>query len=198
MLTMHSDGDCIAFDYPIGSGAASEYFNNGCTPPTPVLPIGLAYFKASCTDDIVKLEWATVSEYNNAFFTIEAASESGSFEAVATVPGAGNSNELLEYSAEVSSRAKYFRLKQTDYNGHFKYFDIVSVECVRGRVSVYPTVSTEGTPVTISGKADRIDVFDSMGKNIYPEISDNQIYGLVPGMYFVVINSSERFLIIVR
>ncbi|KAF5055856.1 hypothetical protein DSECCO2_373330 [anaerobic digester metagenome] len=198
LLTMHGDGDCIAFDYPVGAGAATEYFNNGCTPPTPVLPIELVYFRAMCTDDVVKVEWATWSEYNNAYFTIEAASESGSFEEVARVPGAGNSNELLEYSAEVKSTATYFRLKQTDYNGHYKYFDIVSVVCVRGLVSVFPTVSTEGTPITISGKADRIDIFDSMGKTIYPEISDNQIYGLVPGMYFVVINNNERFLIIVR
>ncbi|HBG69377.1 MAG: hypothetical protein A2W93_15620 [Bacteroidetes bacterium GWF2_43_63] len=198
LLTSHGDGDCIAFDYPIGTGAASDYFNDGCTPPTPVLPIGLAYFSVSCSGDLVKLDWATMTEYNNAFFTIEAAAESGEFEAIASVPGAGNSNEMLGYSIDISSGAKYFRLKQTDFDGQFTYSDIESAECLRGRVQLYPTVSMQGTPVTIDGKADLIDVFDSMGKMIYPEISDNQIFGLLPGMYFVVINNSQRFLIIVR
>lgn len=96
-----------------------------------LLPIVLDYFTAQTTaSNTVLVEWGTVSEKENDFFTLEHSTDGKTFEIVTTVEGAGNSNQKLQYSFEdhkSSVGMNYYRLKQTDYNGDFEYFKIVGV-----------------------------------------------------------------------
>ena len=65
------------------------------------LPIDLWYFDAAFNENTenVDLTWATVSEKNNAFFTVEKCRGGMDFEIVATVPGAGTTNQTVYYDA---------------------------------------------------------------------------------------------------
>lgn len=96
-----------------------------------ILPIVLDYFTAEVTaSNSVLVEWGTVSEKENDFFTLERSSDGRTFETIATVEGAGNSLKKLQYSYEDNKSTvgmNYYRLKQTDYNGDFEYFKIVGV-----------------------------------------------------------------------
>lgn len=111
-----------------------------------VLPIELIYFRGTVTDFGVRLTWATASEVNNDFFTIERSTSLEDFEIVGTLPGAGMSSSILTYSfldSEITNEGVvYYRLKQTDYNGDYEYSDIIAVNMNGGLdIYVYPTVS---------------------------------------------------------
>ena len=97
---------------------------------TGTLPVEFHYVKAEKNGSTVKLTWATASELNNDFFTVEKSQDSKNFEAIGTVAGAGNSNTLLTYQftdTKLPTGTQYYRVKQTDFDGQFDYSDIVSV-----------------------------------------------------------------------
>lgn len=95
------------------------------------LPIELLYFNASLTDDnSVALNWATELEINNKYFTIERSANGIEFEEVLQVAGAGNSLRALYYDAKDNNPLEgisYYRLKQTDFDGSYKYCDMVTI-----------------------------------------------------------------------
>ena len=92
------------------------------------LPIELLTFDALLNkDDQVELSWATATEINNDFFTIEKSNDGVNFEIQGYVDGAGNSNNLLFYESLDKlpfEGVSYYRLKQTDFDGQFSYSDI--------------------------------------------------------------------------
>lgn len=95
------------------------------------LPIELLYFKGSVYNSDNILHWSTASEDNNDYFTIEKTKDGIDWEIVTRESGAGNSSNQLYYSSvdeNVESIINYYRLKQTDYDGRFKYSDIISID----------------------------------------------------------------------
>ncbi len=101
------------------------------------LPIELIIFTAKCNNNIVELNWTTASEINNDYFTIEKCKDdacivSDDWKIVTNIDGAGTSNELKYYSYTDENPCdgiSYYRLKQTDFDGAFKYSDIEIVDC---------------------------------------------------------------------
>lgn len=92
-----------------------------------VMPITLAYFKAKKEGNQSLLEWKTVNEENNDYFTIERSHNGRQFKILDQLEGAGNSDVELSYSfvdTNPLDGANYYRLKQTDYNGDYEYFNI--------------------------------------------------------------------------
>ena len=95
------------------------------------LPIELLYFKGSVYNSDNILHWSTASEDNNDYFTIEKTKDGIDWEILTRESGAGNSSNQLYYSSvdeNVESIINYYRLKQTDYDGKFKYSDIISID----------------------------------------------------------------------
>lgn len=102
------------------------------------LPIELLYFKGSGYNSDNVLHWSTASEDNNDYFTIEKTKDGIDWEVVNKKPGAGSSSNQLYYSSvdeNVESIINYYRLKQTDYDGRFKYSDIISIDNRNNRAS---------------------------------------------------------------
>jgi hypothetical protein len=95
------------------------------------LPIQLVAWKGSCADGVVKLEWTTASEKDNAWFTVEKSSDLQHWWAIGTMPGAGNSDHPIHYvftDAEGGDMA-YYRLRQTDINGTDEVSGMIAVGC---------------------------------------------------------------------
>jgi hypothetical protein len=95
------------------------------------LPIELLYFKGSEYNSDNILHWSTASENNNDYFTIEKTKDGIDWEVVNREHGAGNSSNQLYYSSadeNIESIINYYRLKQTDYDGKFKYSEIISID----------------------------------------------------------------------
>tara|TARA_B110000967_G_C18855239_1_gene546846 strand:+ start:778 stop:1566 length:789 start_codon:yes stop_codon:yes gene_type:complete len=99
------------------------------------LPVDLISFEAEREEDNIKLNWSTASEENNDYFEIQKSYDGEVFTPIGYVDGAGNSNEVLDYSYTDSETNKaYYRLKQLDYDGEFEYSDIVVVKGNRREV----------------------------------------------------------------
>ncbi len=89
-----------------------------------VLPVELTSFSAELILNKVQLKWSTASEINNKGFEIEK-KFNGAWEMIGFISGSGSATERKNYSftdKQISSNGKvYYRLKQIDYDGTFKY-----------------------------------------------------------------------------
>lgn len=95
------------------------------------LPVSLANFTAVFENRSVILKWTTFTEKNNRSFFVERSADGYSWEEIAELPGAGTSTEVNRYQSEdrhFNSSLNYYRLRQVDYDGRFKYSEIVAVQ----------------------------------------------------------------------
>ncbi|MDO8550494.1 MAG: M14 family zinc carboxypeptidase [Ignavibacteria bacterium] len=100
-----------------------------------IVPVELTSFTANLSGHKVLLNWSTATELNNYGFEIEKATGKNIDElqyiTIGFVNGKGSSEEISDYSFIDKSPLtgkSYYRLKQIDYDGSFKYSDLVSVE----------------------------------------------------------------------
>ena len=102
---------------------------NNCTISGSILPIELISFKGETYEKYNLIKWATASEINNSYFTIERSFNSLNFTIVGEIKGSGNSFQLQFYEIKdfEYEDITYYRLKQTDYDGKDKTFGIISV-----------------------------------------------------------------------
>lgn len=126
--------------------------------PPGALPIELLYFDAIANNNQVELSWATASEKNNDYFTIERTVGGITFEEIARVAGQGNSSIKFKYSftdTRPKNGTSYYRLKQTDYNGESEYFEVRSVNIQRSDLvySIYPNPNRGSFTIEISSDA---------------------------------------------
>ena len=108
-------------------------------------------------DEIV-LEWSTAVEINNEKFIIErVVGESGNFEEIGEVAGAGNSTSVVSYTLSdediALSANYYYRLKQVDFDGGFEYSDIIVVTVERNEsvaFNIYPNPAVNFVTVDVT------------------------------------------------
>ncbi len=175
------------------------------------LPIELLSFDVTKLDDAVRIDWQTASETNNDYFIVERTADFEHIETLQTIKGAGNSNEVLDYSVLDSKPLQgtsYYRLVQVDYNGQREIFDWKAVrfdQTYEPALSVFPNPSTNGNfnveLQNIKG-ATELQLFDISGRIVYRESLDlmennNRIVlnrDLNPGVYFVRIINGDLVL----
>lgn len=156
--------------------ASDTVSTSGVTP----LPIELLMFSAQLNGTVVDLNWSTASETNNDFFSIEKTADGIHFEVVGTIQGAGNSTSVFNYSfMDVSpySGVSYYRLKQTDYDGHVSYSNLSAVNFEKQTdlfVAVYPNPSDGNTFNLLLNSDHSEDVL-----TIVQDIYGNKIYSKV-------------------
>jgi photosystem II stability/assembly factor-like uncharacterized protein len=95
-----------------------------------VIPVELTSFIASVSGNDVRLLWSTESELNNSGFEIDRSDKINNWEIISFISGSGTCTEPKNYYFidEDLKPSKYnYRIKQIDFNGTFKYSDIVEV-----------------------------------------------------------------------
>lgn len=125
-----SSADTIYFKALAHTNASNEFWAiksgdisiSNVTPLYFPLPIELLSFEADYNEDfsIIDINWATLTETNNDYFTIERSYNGLDFEIITIVNGAGNSNNVLNYEysdLSTSDKPTYYRLRQTDFDG---------------------------------------------------------------------------------
>ncbi len=192
-----------------GTGAAYYYIDDVSVVLAAALPIEFISFTSYCKDARVVLNWSTATETNNDYFTIERSADGINWEVVGTVDGAGNSSTIHNYEFTNSSPevgggregALYYRLKQTNYDGKFEYFDPVVVEACTD-LSVFPSPASNELSIQFFSESDDIitfEVYDVIGKLIISKsvfISEGSnhftldISGVAGGMYMLKVKSS--------
>ncbi len=118
-------------------GSGSSFLNgtlSGSTWCGSVLPIKLSYFRVKQEDGAAKLTWATATEVNNDYYTIERSSDGINFNELFDVNGAGNSTKEILYSVYDSDPImgyNYYRLRQTDYDGNSEYSETINFKFIK-------------------------------------------------------------------
>lgn len=140
------------------------------------LPVELGAFEARADGNAALVVWETLSETNNAGFTVEMReTHAGAFRALGFVPGAGTTAEVQRYQFQTPTLApgRYeFRLQQVDFDGATEYSPSVLLEIVLdGAVHVRPFASVlrDATPLVFSvARADRVaaDLFNLLGQRV--------------------------------
>ena len=178
-------------NYKIINGTASNLMvtYTSCT-----LPVELLSFDAKCNNGEINLNWATASQLNNDYFTIEKTRDGINYEAAGTVAGAGTSNQILYYSfvdPAPSEGTWYYALKQTDFNGQFKYIGLAEVNC--NSVPGFTVRTNPGTGnFIIEGVEQNSDVVvtDVLGQIVFRaritgEKTELDLNNQVNGIYFI-------------
>ena len=180
------------------------------------LPIELIYFNAQLNNNRVELSWATASELNNDFFTVERSTDAKKYEPILRKAAAGNSTATLYYTdadEKPLSGNSYYRLKQTDYDGHFTYSSARSISNRSGSEEESPLKITSVSPnpfseqfalsFRITGSATiGFQLYSSSGQQVYKDMilatdGMNQYdfvdrKGLTPGIYFIVLAYDDK------
>jgi len=171
------------------------------------LPIELLSFTAIAVNNTTDLSWATATETNNKYFTIEKSNDGTNFEAFKQVNSEalnGNSTTHLNYKAcDISpySGINYYRLKQTDYNGYYTYSNIAQVSFDKHSfVSIFPNPASNIVYINVSTDYDNANLkfTDALGREILSQkissSSANSINtsGLTAGMYYLIIDNGSK------
>ena len=169
------------------------------------IPVELTSFTASVDNNNVGLIWTTATELNNRGFDIERAQLSregispdgiksnvenqNEWVKIGYVPGYGTTTEPRSYSftdTDLKSGNYSYRLKQMDYEGKFKYSEVVDIEIVPVTPSEYSLGQNYPNPFNPSTKIKysipvfssvTIKVYDILGKEIETLVDEKKSAG---------------------
>jgi photosystem II stability/assembly factor-like uncharacterized protein len=94
-----------------------------------VVPVELSSFNARENGADISLTWTTKTELNNSGFEIQRLTHGTDWRKIAFIPGNGSSSEPHDYSfidENLKSGSYFYRLKQIDLDGSFKYSNNVN------------------------------------------------------------------------
>ena len=167
---------------------------------TEIVPVELLAFTASINNSGVQLLWSTASELNNQGFEIQRSVDNeDNFATVGFVEGKGSSSEISYYSFTDrpdlnGSHQLYYRLKQVDFDGTFKYSNVVNVNY---NVPVefalnqnFPNPFNPSTRITYFIPKESfvsIKIYDFLGREVKTLVSDFQS----TGSYEIVFDASD-------
>lgn len=189
----YNEQQMMARDFPLWN-----YVVNGAT----ILPVEILFFTAKTETSSIVLKWATSSEKDFDYFSIERSSDLSEWESVGEITGAGTSIEVVHYSFEDQSPLNgkaYYRLKATDFDGFVEYHEVIAATFSGSfTVGVFPNPLNEGPLYVHAGQdSGKVRIVNLMGiaihhSNLHPgknEISFAQ--SLERGFYVVVVTQGD-------
>ncbi len=172
------------------------------------LPIDLAEFIAYLDEDKVVLFWTTLSEEENARFTIQRSQDGVNFDDLFSVEGAGNSTTARtykEYDFHPNQGFNYYRLKNISYTGLEEYSPIKIVELAAQKINIFPNPVEDHLTIAFSDFSEdqaQYGIYNIYGKLIYEGstpvdgsmsfITLNNIGSFVPGYYILKVYSPKN------
>ena len=121
--------------------------DNHCTDCS-AAPVTWLTFRVMRAGGAARLQWATGTEAQNAYFGVERAVDGGAYREIGRVTGAGTTSTTTHYTYDDDDDAPagltYYRLRQVDHDGTTRYSRTVSVGAVdsdglsRATVTCYP------------------------------------------------------------
>ncbi len=177
-----------------------------------ILPVELSEFNTEYNPElgVVDVFWATESERNNDYFLVERSVNGTDYEVINKVKGAGNTQYETQYYVEDPNPfvgVNYYRLKQVDFDGEFKYSEVRSVNILDDAydlMSVFPNPAENVTEVIFNSydnhgamlklvKMDGTVIINTPvetqrgGNHIKVDLSEQE-----SGIYFVVITTDKK------
>jgi hypothetical protein len=174
------------------------------------LPIELLFFSASYNNNNqVELKWSTATEINNDYYTTERSMDAIHYSELGTLDGGGNSIMVLNYFMSDKapySGVSYYRLKQTDFDGSYRYSEVVSVEKESNDftiISANYSMAENSIVVYLACGAECLvsaELFDLTGRKIYTcnKRSSTELFipaqNLSKGMYLLKVSDGKNLI----
>ncbi len=180
MALVDVNGDGALDIVSVNSNQALSVLINNHTPCAITLPIELISFTAELVNgSCVKAKWSTATEINNDFFSIERSKDGKMWESIGAIQGCGTCSYNSSYTFDDVSPLNgisYYRIKQTDYDGHYTYSEPVVVD-LKKRSKLQAWSDQAKRAIFISGFEDQmtIGVYDTTGKLMVSLISNNRM-----------------------
>ena len=127
------------------------------------LPIKLLKFDVQNVEKYNLLKWATATEVNNDFFSLQRSIDGFNWELVNNIDGSGNSSTFIDYEFKdykfTPGVINYYRIKQTDFDGKFEYSWIIYVKN-KMTSNLVRTISLDGKEVDKNYRGFVIDWYE--------------------------------------
>lgn len=166
------------------------------------LPVELISFAGRSVDYTTLLNWSTATETNNDYFRLMRSTTGRDFEIIATVKGAGNSTQTINYSyidKEPFNGINYYQLQQTDFDGETTFSKIIAVKHTSDKmpeVTISPNPANNFIRLNFEDNStiSQIEISNSTGKLIYRTGPANliDISRLANGLYYLSITTEEK------
>lgn len=162
------------------------------------LPVELNSFTSNVDGSKIKLNWSTLFEQNNAGFEIQRKSTINSeFTKCGYISGSGTTNTVKNYifTDNLSTGKYFYRLKQIDFNGNYKFYDLQN-EVIVGIPSKFVLKQNYPNPFNPSTKINyelpvngfvTLKIYDITGREVRQLVNEVQ----QAGYYFVNFNAAE-------
>lgn len=169
---------------------------------TAPLPIELISFTGSCDKSVVILNWKTITEHNNDYFTIERSANGVDWQVAGEIKGAGNSYKINSYEYIDKAARKgfiYYRLKQTDIDKEFKYAPMITVEdcgMPEANVSVFPNPTNNEVNISTSDESAIAEFYTMLGEKSFEQALSRgttkiNITNLPSGVYYIRVSRQD-------
>ena len=169
------------------------------------LPVEILSFDAILLNpEKAKLTWVTASEINNDHFDIERSQDGKNFIKIDEVKGNGTTNSINNYEyydnfGVVTSSILYYRLRQVDFNGEYKYSDIRKLKLSGSdqNLKIWYNANNDKTEAIIYYQKEThasLRIIDIQGKlvaeqNVTFPVGESHLqldmYGLAKGIYTI-------------
>jgi len=177
------------------------------------LPVELAAFDATATNNAIALAWATESEVDFEGFEVQRSVDGSTFSTIAWLDARGSETQGASYgytdNDATSNKTYYYRLQMWDFDGTFEYSNVVSAR-IGGRdfvINVYPNPTYQEAVLEFERFAEidayvLITVNDNMGRPVQQlnymaqtgkNIINLNVNHLSAGMYTVRLEQGEYF-----
>ncbi|MFT5859634.1 MAG: hypothetical protein ACI865_001738 [Flavobacteriaceae bacterium] len=175
-----------------------------------LLPIQLHEFSGKYDVNFgVLLNWSTLSENNNDYFTIKRSSNGSDYAHLATVNGKGNSTTQHHYytlDPSPETGMNYYRLSQTDFDGHDVYLGTVALNVQREFegliIAPNPVYGITEVQFTNSSATEvSVQIFKISGEQVYQEyfmaqVGENKVHfdatALSSGIYYLIVSGEKQ------
>ncbi len=164
---------------------------------TSYVPVELISFEAKTDGGKIILNWQIASELNNKGFGIQKSSDKMNWSLIGFVPGKGTTTLRSYYSFidnEISSGFQYYRLKQFDYDGSYKYSKEIEVEVTSptdfSLMQNYPNPFNPETNISFTIPEETnvsIKLYDITGREVKVLVNEKK----QPGFYTIKLKGGE-------